>query len=102
MDNEKDVIVLLDETGGQTRFEHVLTFLYEGARYVALIPADEADDEEAEVVLLRIEEKGGSDVYVSIDNEVLLDEVFNEFLDLMDEVEDDDSGNDDGDDGEDA
>lgn len=84
---EKDVIVLLDERGEETRFEHVLTFFYEGARYVALVPEEEAEGDEAEVVILRIEEKDGADVYVSIDNEVLLDEVFSEFLDLMDELE---------------
>ncbi|HOG00836.1 MAG TPA: DUF1292 domain-containing protein [Clostridia bacterium] len=89
---EKDVIVLLDEGGEPARFAHVLTFFYEGARYVALVPEEEADDDEAEVVLLRIEEKDGGDVYVSIDNEVLLDEVFNEFLDLMDELEGGESG----------
>jgi uncharacterized protein YrzB (UPF0473 family) len=94
MDEEKDIIELLDENGEQTRFQHVLTFLYEGVRYVALVPADEADDDEAEVVILRIEEKDGSDVYVTIDNEVLLDEVFNEFLDLIDEIEGEDSGDD--------
>ncbi len=84
---EKDVIVLLDEGGEPARFAHVLTFIYEGARYVALVPEEEADDDEAEVMLLRIEERDGEDVYVSIENEVLLDEVFNEFLDLMDEIE---------------
>ncbi len=82
-----DIIVLLDDSGEQARFEHVLTFLYEGARYVALVPEEEAEGDEAEVVILRIEEKNGEDVYVSIDNEVLLDEVFNEFLDLMEELE---------------
>ena len=100
MDEEKDIILLLDENGEQARFEHVLTFLYEGARYVALIPADEAEDDEAEVVLLLVEEKDGSDVYVSIDNKVLLDEVFNEFLDLMDEIEGEGSQGDEADDQE--
>ncbi|HWQ58732.1 MAG TPA: DUF1292 domain-containing protein [Clostridia bacterium] len=88
---EQDTIVLLDEGGEPARFEHVLTFFYEGARYVALVPEEEAGDEEAEVILLRIEEKDGEDVYVSIENEVLLDEVFGEFLDLMDELEGEDS-----------
>lgn len=95
MEEEKDIIELLDENGEQTRFEHVLTFLYEGERYVALVPEDEADDDEAEVLLLHIEEKDGCDVYVTIDNQVLLDEVFNEFIDLMDEIDTENSGGDD-------
>ena len=44
------------------------------------------DDDEAEVVLFQITSENGEDTYVSIDNEVLLDEIFAEFLDLMDEI----------------
>lgn len=83
-----DEVVLLDENGSEERFLHVLTFLYEGERYVALEPANQDDDEEeAEVIILRVVNEDGQDTYVSIDNEILLDEVFDEFLTLMDEVE---------------
>ncbi len=82
-----DEIVLLDENGEKARFVHVLTFFYEGQRYVALEPAEQEEDEEAEIVLLKVEEQDGEDVYTSIDNEVLLDEVFKEFLDMMEELE---------------
>ena len=84
---EKDIVVLLDENGEEARFELVVTFAYEGARYAALVPEDEAESEEAEVVMLRIEERDGEEAYVSIDNEVLLNEVFDEFLEIMDEME---------------
>ncbi len=83
--------VVLD--GKENTFEHILTFMYEGKKYVALSPiADEEsamDDDEAEVVLFQITSENGEDTYVSIDNEVLLDEVFAEFLDLMDEINED-------------
>lgn len=83
-------VVLLDEDGRENAFEHILTFMYEGNKYVALSPiADEEsamDADEAEVALFRIISENGEDAYVSIDNEVLLDEVFAEFLDLMDEI----------------
>ncbi|MCE5235926.1 MAG: DUF1292 domain-containing protein [Eubacteriales bacterium] len=87
-----DEVVLLDENGSEGRFSHVLTFLYEGERYVALEPedADGESDAEAEIVLLRVVSENGEDTYVSIDNEALLDEVFDEFLSLMDEIDEDD------------
>ena len=88
MNNMEPEILLIDENGVETAFEHVLTFLYEKERYIALSPLEEADDDEAEIVLLRIESDNGEDKYVSIDNEVLLNEVFDEFLELMDEMED--------------
>lgn len=90
-------VVLLDEDGKESTFEHILTFMYEGKKYVALSPiADEEsamDDDEAEVVLFQITSENGEDTYVSINNEVLLDEVFAEFLDLMDEINEEEDKN---------
>ncbi len=89
-DNERlDQVVLLDEAGEPAHFEHILTFLYEKERYVALSPlveGEEEDEEEAEVILLKVEDKAGEETYVTIESEVLLNEVFDHFLDLMDEL----------------
>ena len=85
---EKDTIVtLIDEENGQpVDFDLLLTFSYEGKRYAALQPLDEvvgiADDE---IVLLEIVKENGEESYRTIDNEILLDEVFAEFQDLFDE-----------------
>ena len=84
-----DKVILLDEAGEECEFEHILTFMYEGERYVALCPIEEAEDDEAEVVLLHVVRKDNEDTYVTIANEVLLNEVFKEFLDLMEEQETD-------------
>ena len=85
---EKDTIVtLIDEENGQpVDFDLLLTFSYEGKRYAALQPLDEvvgiADDE---IVLLEIVKENGEESYRTINNEILLDEVFAEFQDLFDE-----------------
>ena len=83
-----DEVVLLDEAGEPARFEHILTFLYEGERYIALSPLDEtpASEDEAEVVILQVVPEGGEETYVTIQSEVLLNEVFDHFLALMDEI----------------
>ena len=81
-------VTLIGEEGEEERFTHILTFLHEGERYVALTPESEADSDEEEVVLLQIVSDNGEDTYVSIDNEVLLNEVFEDFLELMDEQDD--------------
>ena len=83
-------LVLLDENGEEASFVHVLTFVYEGQKYVALEPAEQQDDEEAEVVLLKVDTKDGQDYYNTIDNEILLNEVFDEFLDIVEEMEGED------------
>lgn len=86
-------VVLLDENGEAERFDHILTFLYEGDRYVALEPISEEEgetedfEEEGEVVFMRIECGEEGDSYIPVDNEILLDELFSHFLELMDEIE---------------
>ncbi len=87
-------VVLLDENGEAERFDHILTFLYEGDRYVALEPVSEEDgeeadfdDEEGELVFMRIVRSEDGDSYIPVDNEILLDELFSHFLELMDEIE---------------
>ncbi|MDD6044911.1 MAG: DUF1292 domain-containing protein [Clostridia bacterium] len=84
-------VALLDEDGKEIRFEHILTFLYEGCRYVALSPIMDEDsameEDEAEVIMLQIVSENGEDTYKSIESEVLLNEVFDAFLELMEEIE---------------
>lgn len=87
-----DDIILIDDAGEASHFSHIITFMYEGERYIALEPiAEEAasgeDDDEAEVVLLHIVSDPDGDVYEPIENEILLNEVFDEFLSIMDEAE---------------
>ncbi|MBQ6147183.1 MAG: DUF1292 domain-containing protein [Clostridia bacterium] len=85
---EKDTIVtLIDEENGQSvDFDLLLTFSYEGKRYAALQPLDEVEGvEDDEIVLLEIVKENGEEAYRTIDNEILLDEVFREFQELFDE-----------------
>ena len=96
MDNRPDnlgeitEITLVDENGGEMLFEHVLTFMYEDERYMALIPAEQANEEEAELVFMHIEpDKAKGDKYSVVDNEVLCEELFEVFEELIDEIEND-------------
>ena len=88
---ETDIIELTDEDGNVTRFEYMTTVDYEGELHVALMPAEEAEDEDAEegsVVLLKIEkDENGEDIYVSIEDEKLADAVFEKFLEMVDEAD---------------
>ena len=88
-------VLLLDENGEEARFSHILTFLYEGERYAVLEPIEEgeefdADEAEAEVVIMQIQRGGDEDTYLPVQNEVLLDELFGRFLELMDEITEED------------
>ena len=96
------IVELIDESGKTVQFDLVMTFDYEGKRYAALLPVGEVEGVgEDEVVLLEIVKDKSGENYVTIDNPILLDEVFNEFLDLFDETfDDDEEGEEDEKDGE--
>ncbi len=92
MENSNELIntvQLIDENGREVAFDHLLTFDYEGRRFIALMPMEEVEGiGEDEVLLLCIEQdENGKDVYVQIDNEILLDEAFDRFLELMEEMD---------------
>ncbi len=83
-----DFVTLINDEGKEERFEHVLTFEYEKERYIALVPEGRAECEEAEIIILHVvKDEADNDIYITVDNEILLEEVFDEFLSLMDEIE---------------
>ena len=95
MEEQNTIVELIDENGSTVRFDLVMTFDYEGKRYAALLPVDEVEGVgEDEVVLLEVVKDKSGENYVSIDNPILLDEVFNEFIELFDEMADGEDGED--------
>ncbi|MDO4494052.1 MAG: DUF1292 domain-containing protein [Clostridia bacterium] len=91
MENENgDIITLLDENDREVDFDLLMSFDYEGKRYVALLPMETVEGvEEDEVVILEVVREKGGESYRPIENPILLDEVFNEFQELFDEQFDD-------------
>ena len=77
MDNEGTLITLEDEEGNEIEFEFLDVIEYEGEEFIVLIENDEDADE---VVILQINAiDDETDEYVSIDDEELLDKIFDIF-----------------------
>lgn len=88
---ENTIVTLIDDNENEIQFDLVMTFNYEGKRYAALLPMDPIENVGTdEVVLLEIIKENGIEHYINIDNPILLDEVFNEFIELFDEQFDED------------
>lgn len=51
------------------------------------VQSNPEEEEEAEIVLMHIVRGEDGDTYQPVENEVLLDEVFGRFLELMDELD---------------
>lgn len=76
MDND-NIIILNDDEGNEVEFEFLDLIPYRGKEYVVLLPvSDEAD----EVIILQLEETNDeTERYISVDNELTLQAVFEIF-----------------------
>lgn len=82
MDEELDnIVVLNDEEGNEVKFEFLDLVELDGEEYVVLLPAEE-DEDDGEVVILKVEDTDDdeeTESYVSVDDEDILNEVFEIF-----------------------
>ena len=79
-----DFISITDEDGKEYELEVLAELEYEGSRYLALVPADEGDDEEElEVSILKSVEENGEPLLVTIDDDDELEAVYQALMDLV-------------------
>ena len=83
MDEDK-VVILKDEDGKKRMFTQLMTFEYDESLYVAITPVEEIEGiKNGDVMLLQIrEDKDGEDVYLPLENEQKLAQVWEEFEEL--------------------
>ncbi len=83
-DNEDDIIVLEDEEGKSSRFRILFDSLFvEENQYVVLMPIEEEDLPEPEIVILKLEDTGdGQGVLVTIDEDEEWEKVLKAFEDM--------------------
>jgi uncharacterized protein YrzB (UPF0473 family) len=78
---EDDVVVLLDEEGKESKFKILFSSLFVGEKqYVVLMPLDQEDSAEPEIVILRVDStEGGEGVLSTIDDDDEWEEVLQAF-----------------------
>ena len=87
-----DFITLTDEEGNEVELEHLDTLEYEGETYMAFVQANDTpeevlDEDSVELIILKVEPEDGEDMLVTIDDDDLLDTIFNLFVERL-EAED--------------
>ncbi len=80
-DEELDnIIVLNDENGNEVKFEFLDLVELDDEEYVVLLPvSDEGEEDEGEVVILKLEdtdEDSDEESYVGVEDEEILNKVF--------------------------
>ena len=82
MENEEldNIIILNDENGNEVKFEFLDLVELEEEEYVVLLPVSEdGEEDEGEVVILKLEdtdEDAEEESYVGVENEEILNKVF--------------------------
>lgn len=82
MENEEldNIIVLNDEQGNEVKFEFLDLVELDEEEYVVLLPvSEEGEEDEGEVVILKLEdtdEDAEEESYVGVENEEILNKVF--------------------------
>lgn len=82
---KENVVSLVDDEGNEVEFEHIMTLEHKGKSYVLLVPITDMEDvEEDEMIILQITtDADGNDVYAGIEDEALMEEVFNKYLEIV-------------------
>lgn len=77
---EAEIITLEDDLGNEQDFEFLDTVEYEGEEYIVLLPADAGEDDQNEVMILKVESLDDeNESYAGIDDEEILQAVFDIF-----------------------
>lgn len=75
-EEENPVITLLDDNGEEVHFEILDAFEYMEKHYTVLLPYEEGEEE---VVILEVKHGEDEDEFLSVNDENLLYEIFEEF-----------------------
>lgn len=78
-----NIIVLNDENGVEVPFEFLDLIELDGEEYVVLLPVEEDEEADGEVVILKVEDTDSEEEesYVSVEDEEVLQKVFEMFKD---------------------
>ncbi|MCL1806541.1 MAG: DUF1292 domain-containing protein [Oscillospiraceae bacterium] len=83
-----DFITLTDEDGNEVELEHLDTLEHDGETYMAFGIAESEDDEEMSVVIMQAVSVDGEEMLEEVQDEQLLEEVYNLFLERIGDEED--------------
>lgn len=79
-------VVLTDEDGNEVEFEHIDTLEHNGETYLAFIPAELAADEEAEVVILKVQQDGDEEILATVEDEAEAEHIYDLFMERLEDM----------------
>lgn len=83
-----DFMTIVDEDGTEYELEVLSTLEYNGMTYLAVIPADDQEEAQAEVSILKSVEEDGEPLLCAIEDEQELETVYGLIMDQLYQDED--------------
>lgn len=83
-----DFMTIVDEDGTEYELEILSTLEYNGGTYLAVIPADDQEDVQTEVSILKSVEEDGEPLLCAIEDDQELETVYNLIMDQLYQEED--------------
>ena len=85
-----DFITIVDDDGQEFELEVLDTMDYKGQTFTAFLPADmdESDPDYGIIILRSVEDENGDELFESIDDEDQLNDVYEHFMVLLFDDED--------------
>ena len=85
-----DFITIIDDDGQEFELEVLDTMDYNGETYMAFLPADmdENDPDYGMIILRVVQDENGEDLYESIDDDAQLQDMYEHFMVLLFDDED--------------
>ena len=84
-----DFMTIVDEDGKEYELEILTTLEYNGCSYLAVIPADDNEELELEVSILKSVEEDGEPILTAIEDEAELQAVYDLIMDQLYEEDED-------------
>ncbi|MDR2530245.1 MAG: DUF1292 domain-containing protein [Oscillospiraceae bacterium] len=85
MNDEKqfgdDFYTITDDEGNEYEIEHLDTLEVDGQTYMSFLPVEEND--EPEMVIFKVVEENGDEVFASIDDDDELERIYELFMDRL-------------------
>jgi len=85
-----DFVTISDDDGNDFVLEHLDTIEIDDTFYMAFLPTDlDEDDEDYGLVILKVVEENGEEVLISIDDDDLLERLYESFIERLSDEEND-------------
>jgi len=79
-----DLITITDDDGNSYALEHVDTIEVDDVFYMAFLPTDiKEEDDDFGLVILKVIEEAGEEILATIDDDVLLEDIYSRFLERI-------------------